>query len=191
MTVYKYDYETEDPLYGSGSPLTSGVAMNLTSTIRETELLGQTVWAAHAVTGATWIDLPLYNTDLVQPLLAGTGLGQGSVLPAAFRGYGLGNRLTFQDDRPVIVDPEFSGTPTETVIWAAVPSAFARVWWQNDGAPSAAWPLLDDGYAVATFQDRPSGSRIVSLPSSHLAKSHTSEPLYQQLLLNILGFLAG
>lgn len=191
LTTYKYEFEEKDPLFGTGDPNVAGVTMNVPGALRETEIVGQTVWAAHRVTGGEWVDFPLYNTERVSDLLEGTGLGAGSFLPGAFRDYASGNRVEFNGSDPVVVDPGISGTMEEIVVWGAVPSASGRAWWQADGDPASSWPLLTDGHAVATLQERASGARVVSLPSSEIAIWHLSDPIYQQLLLNILNVLGG
>jgi hypothetical protein len=166
--------------------------MNLPDTVWETELFGQTVWAGHEMSQGAPVDLSLHHVDRVLPLLAGTGLGAGDSLPGAFAYWALGNRLAFgTDGEPSIVDPAFSRTPAETVVWASAPSASARAWWlAADGQVDGLWPLLADGHAVATYQERASGARIVSLPSSEMATNHLGDPLYQTLLLNILAELS-
>jgi len=191
LTTYKYEFEEKDPLFGTGDPTVAGVTMNVPGALRETEIIGQTIWAAHQVTGGDWIDFPLYNTDRVSDLLEGTGLGAGSYLPGAFRNYASGNRVEFNGNDPVVVDPGLSGTMEEIVVWGAVPSANGRAWWQADGDSISAWPLLTDGHAVATLQERVSGARVVTLPASDIALRHLSDPTYQQLLLNVLSALGG
>jgi hypothetical protein len=94
------------------------------------------------------------------------------------------------DGNPSIIDPQFSRTFEDTIVWAAVPSPDGRAWWQANGYGVGYWPLLTDGFATATLQERPSGARIVTLPSAQTAKEHLSDPLYQRLLLNILDGLS-
>lgn len=187
LTTYKWDFEVADPLAGIGDPRVAGVAMNCPEVIYETELVGQHLWAAHSVSAVDWVDMPLYNLAEAGWILDGTGLGSGDSLPGAFRFFGLGQRLRFDGNgKPVLVDPEFTRTFEDTLVWAAVPSPDGRAWWEAAGRYVADWPLLSDGYATCSLQERPSGARIVTFPSKHLASAHLSDPLYQKILLNVI-----
>lgn len=187
LTTFKWAFEAEDPLAGSGSPDIAGVGMNLPDSIYESELLGHHLWAAHRISQGGWVDMDLHHVGDAGWILEGTGLSAGGVLPAAFRNFGLGQRLTFDGSgEPVIVDPVFTRTPPETVVWASAPSPDGRAWWQADGDPVQQWPLLSDGYATCTLQQRPSGATVVSLPASDLTRSHLGDPLYQQILVNLI-----
>ena len=131
--------------------------------------------------------MPLYNLGSAGWILDGTGLGPGDSLPGAFRNFGLGQRLTFDaGGNPVIVDPEFTRPFAGTVVWAAVPSPDGRAWWQANGTGVGQWPLLTDGHATCTLQERPSGACVVTFTSSNLTFSHLSDPIYQKILLNVM-----
>jgi hypothetical protein len=187
LTTYKYDFEVKDPLFGTGDSRVAGVGMNIPEAIYETELIGQHLWPAHKVTEGQWVDMPLYNLGSAGWILDGTGLGPGDALPGAFKNFALGQRLSFDGSgNPVIVDPESTRTFEDTVVWAATPSANGRAWWQANGSSVPSWPVISDGYATCTLQERPSGACILALTSANLTRNHLSEPIYQQILLNVM-----
>lgn len=186
LVTFKTDFQALDPLYGTGSKRVAGVGMNIPEGILETELIGQCIWAAHHVVAETFVDLPLYRVPEVDWILEGLDLGSGDVLPGLFLSFATGHRLDLSSGSPAIVDPETTRTPPGTVVWAALPSPDGRDWTQANGRPLGQWPLLSDGYATATYQERPSGGRVVTLPTYTFMTKHLGEPVYDQLLLNIM-----
>ena len=195
LTTYKWDWQSADPYALSGDPAAApaiaGVGMNLPASTLETELIGQTVWAAHRATQGVWVDMPIFNGGDVSWILAGTGFEQTGLLPGAFCNYASGNLLSFDaGGRPVIEDIGRSRTPSETRVWAAVPSPDARAWWAAQGRDVAYWPFVSNGYATATVQQRASGGTVVTLPSPQFFTSHFGHSGYERLLVNLTSNLS-
>ncbi len=109
LTTYKYDFQSSDPLAGTGSPSVAGIGMNIPDTVWETEIVGQTLWAAFRVTEPpAAADLMLHNVADAGWILEGTGLGAGDVLPAAFSLFGTGTLIEFDDGGSPVVLPSGS-----------------------------------------------------------------------------------
>jgi hypothetical protein len=195
LTTYKWDWESTDPFALPGDPALAhriaGVGMNSPASYFESEIIGQTVWAAHHVTNGIYADVPLFHTSDVAWILEGTAFDEVGALPGAFANFASGNLLDFDAGQPSIHDFAFSRTPMQTVVWAALQSPDARAWWQAAGRNVADWPLIQNGYATATLQQRQSGSRIVTLPSPNLVNQHLADPRYQRLLLNVVRGIDG
>lgn len=192
LTTYKYDWEREDPVArrarrsAKHARHVAGVGMNLAGTFWETEIAGQTCWAAHRIGTGQWIDLPLYPGGEAGWLLDGTGLRAGDALPRAMHWFASGNLVAFDDaGRPFVVERERTRTPEGTSVWAAAASPDGRAWWLADGRDVGRWPLVP-GHATATLQQRPSGAQVVSFPALPMVMERLDEPVYQRLLLNVV-----
>lgn len=194
LTTFKSDFQEEDPLYGTGNPdnddHVAGVGMVMDGSYRETEIIGQTIWGGNQFPTQTWTDLSLHNLDEAGWLFAGTGLEAGDVLPGAFSSFGTGTLIDFDGQgEPFPVDLHLSGTPDNTLVWATAPNDDARAWWLASDGAYWNWPSFA-GYATATWQQRPSGAEVVTLPSQHIVKFHIGDPVYDRILLNIVDRLS-
>ena len=186
MTTYKYDFETEDPYWNLAPQFdahVAGVGMSIPGTIYETQIIGQSCWMAHHVTWGTKADLPLADCPSASWILDGTGLMPGDVVPEAVSDFESGNFLDFDDfGQPFIVDHALTRTPPETQVWAYLPSDTAKAWWMGAG-PN--WPTVP-GWATATYQERASGARVVTLPSQSFVRATMDHPVYYKIFENIL-----
>jgi hypothetical protein len=198
LTTYKWDESTTDPYFLSGDPnqlpYVAGVGMRSPASPYETAITGQTVWAANqiATAGGQIADLPVYNLQAAGWILDGTGIGAGGVLPQALNNLCFASGCCLQFDasnQPSVILGAEMQIPPETIVWAALPSSDA-VNWKASGN-SAIWPPLQSpGYATATMQQRSSGAQVVSLPSPLLSSYRITWPVYDQMLLNIIGTLS-
>jgi hypothetical protein len=190
LTTYKWYFEAEDPLHGSGSPEVAGVGMNIPETIWESELTGQVLWASHQVTNGAGTDMSVHHQQEAGWILEGTGIGAGGALTGAFNYFGTGNLIAFDDfGEPFVVDRERTRTPEDIVVWATTPSSDGREWWNAAGRDVYHWPVFG-GYAVATWQRRPSGAQVVTLPTFTMLRTDSVYPQYQRILLNLAARLS-
>lgn len=186
MTTYKYYFESEDPYWNLEPQFdahVAGVGMMNPGAIYETEITGQSTWMAHQLTTGGSLDLPLADCPSARWILDGTGLAPGGAVPGAISGFETGNFLEFDDlGQPFIVNHAWSRTPPETQVWAYLPSDDARAVWL--GTPPN-WPTTP-GWATATYQERASGARVVTLPSETFLRATTTHPIYFKIFENIL-----
>ncbi|TMA31502.1 MAG: hypothetical protein E6J87_15510 [Deltaproteobacteria bacterium] len=187
MTTYKTFYETDDPLCGvpGSESEVAGIGMTTPGVLRETEVIGNTVWGGKNASPGTAANLPLYITPATSWLLEGTGLGNGDVLPGAFSDWAAGTPIEFVAGWPVVLPSEHTGIQPVTRVWGAFPSSDCKEWWNWNGETNPGlWPPYN-GYATALYQQRASGAQVITLPSNHIANYHIGNPLYERLLLNI------
>jgi hypothetical protein len=187
MTTYKTFYQLEDPLFGvSGQEHeVAGIGMTTPGVLRESEVIGNTVWGGMNASPGAWADAPLYIGPETSWLVEGTGLGNGDVLPAAFSDWATGTLIEFIAGQPSVVSSEHSGVPATTHVWSALPSSDCKQWWNWNGETNfGLWPSYS-GYATALYQQRTSGAQVITLPSNHIANYHIGNALYERLLLNI------
>jgi len=193
LTTYKWDYAGYDPYYLSGdptqAPYVAGIGMCSPASPYETEIIGQTVWAAQNAAPDAPQDMPLYNLGEAGWILEGTGLAAGDVLPQALplaNTFASGCCLQFDaSNQPYPILTDEMRMPAGTVVWAALPSSNAQDWTQNAGLPAWEWPSLASGYATATLHQQASGAQVVSFPSGGTVAYNANSPVYAQMLLNI------
>jgi len=188
LTTYRYDSQAEDPYDLNPSlpkELIAGVGMTNPASFYETEIIGQTVWAGHDVTTPTGI--PIYDHADARWIWEGTSFQLGTELPALITQFSTGNLVRFNNSgRPFLTEFEHSRTDPATIVWAAAPGNDARAWWQANGRHYSEWPIIDYGYTTATFQQRASGARVVTLPTEWPVVTLADDPRYRQLLLNVV-----
>jgi hypothetical protein len=186
MTTYRGYYQIEDPLYGvpGAERDVAGTGMTIPGGPRETEVTGNTLWAAARAVPGAWADSPLYIGPETSWLVEGTGVQDGDVLPAAFTEWASGTLIGWASGRPFVLPSEHTGVPPVTHVWSAFPSSNGIEWWNWNGEPNfGAWPQFN-GYATALYQQRESGGQVITLPSQDVANRFT-HPIYERLLLNI------
>jgi hypothetical protein len=197
LTTYKWDELTTDPFFLSGEPTqlphVAGVGMRSLASPYETEIMGQTVWAANQLTNAGGVvaDLPVYNLQHAGWILDGTGIGAGGVLPQAINNLSFASGCCLQFDasnQPSILLAGEMRIPPETIVWAALPSSGALDW--RGGGSIQSWPALSSAYATATMQQRSSRSQVVSLPTPLLSSFRIGWPVYDRVLLNLINRLS-
>jgi hypothetical protein len=193
LTTFKDEYAASDPLFDSGDPSNdahvAGVGMTLQGSIPETAICGQTTWAAWQPVPIS-PDLPIYGRPEVEWILEGTGLEGGGALVDAIPDFTSGTLIEFDDtDLPFPVYNQLSHTDSSTVVWAALPTPQAKAWFMTPGQPIDDW-ITFPGHATATYQPRASGAQVVTLPTQAIAKRHIGDPVYDRLLLNIIGGLS-
>jgi len=186
MTTYRAFYEIEDPLYGvpGAEREVAGTGMTMPGGLRETEVIGNTTWAATRAAPNAWADSPLYIGPETSWLIEGTGLQDGDVLPAAFNEWATGTLIEFAAGKPFVLPSEHTGVAPITHVWSAFPSSVGREWWNWNGNPDfGSWPTFP-GYATALYQQRTSGGQVITLPSQDVA-NQVGNPIYDRLMLNI------
>lgn len=187
MTTYRFDAEEDDPVTGVER---AGVGMHNPDTIWETELAGLTTWPVRNLGGFPKQDMKICHPSDTGWLFEGTGFSD--FVPSYFWDWSAGNRGVLSGNQFNMIDAGLSRTPSDTLVWGAVPSINGRKWDEAEpGETDWNWPVDPDGYALCTLREPGNDARVIGMAGHQVLQHSFFLPGYDRLFDNIFAYLTG